>query len=60
MGGKKSLKKIVCLMMVFMTTAFSLVGCGGNKDDAANDDALKMICDWIQSNPKEFMEKLKK
>ena len=25
-----------------------------------NDDALKMICDWIQSNPKEFMEKLKK
>ena len=36
MGGKKSLKKIVCLITVLMTTAFSLVGCGGNKDNAAN------------------------
>ena len=36
------MKKIVCLMMVFMTTAFSLVGCGGSKDNAANNDALKI------------------
>ena len=36
------MKKIVCLITVLMTTAFSLVGCGGNKDNAANDDALKI------------------
>lgn len=32
-----TLKKIVCLMMVFVISIFSLVGCTGNKDNTAND-----------------------
>lgn len=37
-----TLKKIICLMTVLIMTASSLVGCGGNKDNAAKDDALKV------------------
>ena len=37
-----TLKKMVCLIMVLMITAFSLVGCGGNEDNAANGDAFKV------------------
>ena len=36
------MKKIVCLITVLIMTASSLVGCGGNKDNAANNDALKV------------------
>lgn len=32
-----TLRKIVCLMMVFVISIFSLVGCTGNKDNAASD-----------------------
>ena len=36
-----TLKKIVCLIMAFIISAFSLVGCTGNKDNAS-DDVLKV------------------
>ena len=36
------MKKFVCLITVLMITALSLVGCGGNNNNTANDDALKI------------------
>lgn len=37
-----TLKKFVCLIMGLIITASSLVGCGGNENNAAKDDALKV------------------
>ncbi len=37
-----TLKKIICLITVLIITASSLVGCGGNKNNATNNDALKV------------------
>ena len=36
------MKKIICLMTVLMMTALSVVGCGGNNNNSANDNALKV------------------
>lgn len=36
------MKKIVCLMTVLIMTASSLVGCGGNKDNGAKKEELKV------------------
>lgn len=37
-----TLKKIVCLITVLIMTASSLVGCGGNKDNGAKKEDLKI------------------
>ena len=37
-----TLKKNICLITVLIITASSLVGCGGNKNNATNNDALKV------------------
>ncbi|MBN9648662.1 BMP family lipoprotein [Terrisporobacter sp.] len=37
-----TLKKIVCLITVLIMTASSLVGCGGNKDNGAKKEELKI------------------
>ena len=37
-----TLKKIVSLITVLIVTAYSLVGCGGNKENAGNNNSLKV------------------